>query len=527
MKTRILAALCAVLLLVLAACQSSAPGKGKIIRCDIPDEVTTLDPQFASSAAERLIIANIYEGLLTRGENGELVAGVAESYDISDDGLNLNFHLRSDAKWKNGQPVTADDFVYAFRRMFAPNSSSPFAKDYIAILNSDDVAEGKSPPSSLGVAAKSSTELEITLSHPSPFFPDVLAETPAVPCNEAFFVEARGRYGLDKDFINANGPFYLERWDNETSIRLLANAHYASSRPVSSGGVSLYVNVEETPLSRLLDGSSDVAEVSYEDSEKLKQEGYTIANFNSKVWCIAFNLNSEIWGNPLLRQGLAQTIEPQLLREQMPQKLVSTPFLVTPEVTLAGKKYRDIVKATSLGFDPEQGLRLFEMGISALSIDNLSNSSFLVPNSPEHLLAMGMVQQSWQKYLPAYINLSQAPIEDVQKRFATENYDMTLVSLGSTTSSASNTLEMFRTNSPNNHFGYSNALFDALLDTIGDASTIDEAADAYARAESMLLQDAVIIPLYLETTAFAAAPKVSGINPTPFLSELNFKYVEK
>lgn len=514
-------------LLLLSACQQQAPGKGKIIRYDLPYPVLNLDPQLATDPYSRMIISNIYEGLMTRDENGELTLGVAESFTLSSDKKTYSFILRKDAEWKDGNHVTAHDFVFTFRRMFMPGSPSPFAHDYIAIENAEELMADTVLPTALGVVAKSDHELEIKLEHPSPFFPALLAETPAMPCNQEIFDNAWGRYGLEKDLVASNGPFYLNRWDNETTIRLLPNPDYDSSRPAYAGGVYFRVEPEQSPMARLLDGSSDVAELSYDDAEKIRAQGYNLIEFQDTVWCIVFNQKSVLWGNPLLRQGLAYAVERNLLTENLPKKLTSTNLLVPPSSTLADRGYRDAVAASPISFDPVQGRKLFEMGMSALSIDSVTNAAFYVPDSSEHMLAMSVVQQSWQKHLSAYLNITSVPLEDIERRFLTGEYDIMLVPVTFDMPFAADFLASFKSGSKYNHMGYLNELYDLRVSEIARAESIEEAGAVCATAESMLLQDAVAIPVYFETSVFATIPSLKGIEATPYPSNLHFKYIEK
>lgn len=517
---------CVITVFLLSGCSMNLSGKKKPVRYDIPEAILSLDPQFASAPSARMIIANIHEGLMVYGENGELEPGVAESCEISPDGKKLTFKLRDDAFWEDGSPVTADDFVFAFQRMFTPGSPSPYAGDYVAIENADKILERTRGLSSLGVEAKSKKELEIRLRHPSPFFPGLLAETPAMPCNEQFFNESRGRYGIDINYLNSNGPFKVDRWDNEAYIYLRPNEKYSSPKPALSGGVNLNISAEDT-VARLQSGAADIAEVSFDDVEKLKSQGYATTEYVSTVWCIVFNQNSPVWGNPLLRQGLSHTIEQRLLGTKLPKKFSPTDLFIPPSAMLADSNYRENADVSPAGFGPEQGRRLFEMGLSALSIDNISDTVFYVPDSAEHLLAMGMVQQSWQKYLSAYVNVEPVAPEQIEQNFLTGDYEMMLFPFYAETPRAETILSALGSDSPANRLGYSNALYDSLLKGVMDASSLKAAAEACGRAETMLLQDAVIIPVYVETTSLAVASGVQGINATPYPARLSFKYADK
>lgn len=492
---------------------------GKIIRYELSGGIANLDPQFATDADARMIILNIYEGLVAHGPDGGVLPGVAESWDISPDGLKYTFKLRENALWSDGKPVTAADFVFAFFRLFSPGGASPFAQDYDMIENAAEILAGQALLSRLGVRAVSETELEIRLARPSPFFLERLAETPAMPCNKEVFGESRGRYGLEAQFVISNGVFYLERWDNEKYIYLRPNDLYTPEKAAAPAGVNLYIG-RENP-------ASDYAEVPYETAIQLQTQDYTVESYEKTVWCVVFNENSPVWGSPLLRQGLAAAVDPEMLAEMLPQKFTPTSLLVPPACTLAGQSYRALADASPVSFDSARGQYLFKMGLETLVLGRLPPTVFYVPDSADHLLAMGMVQQSWQKHLSAYVNIEPAALSDIKRRYETGDYDILLLPITSVTPRAESVLQMFASGSRENHTGYNSDLFDRRLSDAESEKTLVGAAKYYALAESLLLSDAVVIPVYTETSAFAAASGISGITGAPYVSRLVFRNAGK
>ena len=167
--------------ILLALFLSLLPGCGKgeknlNIRMDLQQEVTSLDPQFSTSWESQVVMLNLFEGLLIRGGDGELSPGAASDYTVSSDGLTYTFHLRRDGVWDDGDPadgveptpVTAQDFVFSFWRIFDPEVPSPWAGDFQAIRNSQEVMAGELPKTQLGVWAIGEYTLVIQLSEPSP-----------------------------------------------------------------------------------------------------------------------------------------------------------------------------------------------------------------------------------------------------------------------------------------------------------------------------------------------------------------------
>ena len=214
---------------------------------DLSRRVTSLDPQFSTSWESQVVMLNLFEGLLLRQGNGELIPGAAESYQVSADGLTYTFQLRRDGVWNDGSlrngidptPVTAKDFVFSFHRIFDPEVPSPWAGDFQAIQNSQEVLSGELPKSQLGVRAVGDYTLIITLSEPSSILLEQLAGPGALPCNEEFFLSTWARYGQGIGQILGNGPFRLSSWDQEALV-LAPSSFYSGEQEVLCPSVILY-----------------------------------------------------------------------------------------------------------------------------------------------------------------------------------------------------------------------------------------------------------------------------------------------
>lgn len=177
--------LCFGLLFPLAGCGKSSA----LLRYDISAAPQNLDPQFATGAVEQMIIQNICEGLVRQLPNGEIVPALAESYAISESGLQYTFILK-EAQWENGAPVTAEDFVFAFQRMFNSVSRSPYAEQYASISGARQIMEAGAAASSLGVSAKDSRTLVFTLAQEDPFFWSSCATRRPCPATGNFLKKA-------------------------------------------------------------------------------------------------------------------------------------------------------------------------------------------------------------------------------------------------------------------------------------------------------------------------------------------------
>jgi oligopeptide transport system substrate-binding protein len=470
-----------------------------------------------------MILSNIGEGLLVRDPDGVLSPGAASQYTMSPDGKTYTFHLRPEARWagEKAAPVTAGDFVFAFQRIFSSGSASPYAGEYLLIENAEAVLAGELPAASLGIRAVDEYTLTITLSHPSELFPERLAATPAMPCNEAVFREARGRYGLEKQFIGATGPFYVDAW-SETQINLRPNGGYVSD-VTAAGGVNLTI-ARENAADRFFAGNTDILRLGFEQLEQAQTGEYTLSSYDKTTWCIVFNQEDRVWGNPLLRQSLAHALDHAYFADHMEPNLTPTSLLIPPAIRLLEKPYRDYAAdASPLTLDPNAARRLYALGLEALDLDALPTTYLYAPDIDGHPLNMNLVQQGWQKELAAYITIRQAPVEELERRFAEGDYDLLLLPFSPADYRIETLLSAFTSASSQNHFGYHNPRYDELLAEALDQTTAEAAAFRFSLAEKILLSDAVIIPVYNETATYAMGKGVEGIDIQPFGDQYFFR----
>lgn len=515
----------ALLMAAVAALALPAGGCGVaddgIIRYDIGEPVKNLDPQFATDTTARMIIFNIYEGLVVQDAQGAIHPGVAARYEVSADGLHYTFHLREDARWSDGAPLTADDFLFAFERLFYADAPSPFASSYMSIKNAEQMLRENAALSTLGISAPDEQTVVFELVRPDPFFLEALSATAAMPCNRKAFDNARGRYGLEPQYVYENGPFYLEKWDNSKYLLLRNNDQYASDTPVAANGVNLYIG-RENALAQFTDGKTDLAMLPYENTAAVRDR-VVLESFDKTTWALVFNQNDPVLGDPLIRQALIQAVDHELLGEYLPPNFTPSAVFVPPAMQVLGQSFRAAASAESpLPFDTMRAQYLYELGLSSLEIDALPQITVLVPEDDTHMLCAGQMQQSWQKHLGAYINVEAATAAQITQRFRDGNYQILLMPFSPAGGQVGSLLGVFHSASSQNYTGYQNPRYDALLSQAAGTSAA-AIVDAYRRAEIMLLSDAVVMPLYFETTTYAISQKVQGIEIAPFAGRIYFK----
>ncbi len=303
--------LCLVLLLgILCGCGENY--KEAIIYFELLQQPETLDPQIASSDSELLITRNIYEGLLREDKNGEIVCGVSESYTYEN--LVYTFKLKDDAFWSNGDKVTAFDFEYAFRRAVDPKIKAPFASRLFAITNAEAIASGGADVSSLGVKALDDTTLTITMCREDSDFLKTLTTSVCMPCNEAFFEESIGKYGLDAKCIISNGSYRLTKWNKEEfGIRIYNNEEYKGIAPAQNAAVFISCIDDEKQIARLGSGS-DMAFIDGGELEAAQNAGHTTQSVQNICWLMAISRSY----NVEVRRAFVSAFDNSIYQKSLP-----------------------------------------------------------------------------------------------------------------------------------------------------------------------------------------------------------------
>ncbi len=369
---------------------------------ELPALPSTLDPQVAESTSELLIVKNIYEGLMRKDKDGKVVCGVADSFEKS--GKTYIFNIRDDAKWSNGDDVTADDFVFSLKRALDPNTKAPFATRLYCIKNAVSVHTGKLDSKNLGVTAKNKKTLEIELDYEDENFLENLTTSVALPCNRNFFNESSGKYGLFKDNIISNGSYRLTKWNKEVfGIRLYKNEEYTGKFEAKNAAVFLTCNNDETVTEKLKKNSIDLAFIDAAYDTEMKQSGFKTVNCQNICWVMTF-------GNDFsydLRHSFIKLIGNEVYGENLPSGYSFAtslfPSIFNENVENAGVTL----------YDPEGAKALYKNEIAKLEDKKFPTdvTLYYYDNGFMKPIVTDIVGH-WQNRLSAFINIEQVSSED-------------------------------------------------------------------------------------------------------------------
>ncbi len=278
--------LCVALMLpVFSGCKSTDEA---YIYFELSEKPSKLDPQTAQTDAELMIVKNSFEGLLRKNSKGEIVCGAASDY--SKNGLVYTFTIRDDAKWSNGEKLTAYDFEFGLKRAVNPDTKAPFVSRLFSIKGAKQINDSKANLDALGVDAVDEKTLKITLNREDSHFENTLTTSVAMPCNEEFFNNSAGKYGLLAENIISNGSYSLTTWQKEPfGIRLYKNEEYNGKFNAKNAAIFFTCDKDETPYQRIEKNSVDMAFIESVEYSKAEKAGLKVKSFENICWVMTMS----------------------------------------------------------------------------------------------------------------------------------------------------------------------------------------------------------------------------------------------
>lgn len=497
----------------------------------IESDPMCLDPQVADSKEAKLMIANCFEGLVRLDKDYKIIPGVAESWEISKDGLTYTFNLRKNTHWKllnsfeevlpegykdtYRTQVIAADFVYGISRALDPATQAGDAEKLFSIKNASAVNSGKQPTSALGITAKDDLTLVITLERADPDFLRILTLPVAMPCHEDFFKATHAKYCLDLKYTFCNGPFYLSRWAEDNTLSMYKNDEYKGSVKVNPDELYFYVNTEESSVvkkirQRTYDCAfiSEAAKNELSDSDKISN--YSIQN---TVYGLCFNCTDSVLSNEDMRRALAMVTKTAELTANYDNSF--TKGIVPDCVRYGENSYREAAgNVSGIAYNEQQALTLWKKGLKKLDI---STAEVIVTCTEENAHLMQQTVQNWQRVFSTSIlaKVEVKTADQISTMIYNTSYQVLYHKISTDSSTVTDTLKKFMSDSSSNFFGFADKNYDSIVNSVISAYSGAAKLSGCISAEKYILDKAVFLPM-LGGSSYAVVNKgVDGLYFSP------------
>lgn len=512
----------------LCACGGSSED---ILILPIESDPICLDPQVADSKEAKLMIANCFEGLVRLDKDYKIIPGVAESWEISKDGLTYTFKLRKDTHWKllnsfedvlpegykdtYRTQVIAADFVYGISRALDPATQAGDAEKLFSIKNASAVNSGKQPTSALGISAQDDSTLVITLEREDPDFLRILTLPVAMPCHEDFFKATHAKYCLDLKYTFCNGPFYLSRWAEDNTLSMYKNDKYKGNVKVNPDELYFYVNTDEASVvkkirQRTYDCAflSEAAKNELSDNDKLSN--YSTENM---IYGLCFNCSDSVLSDEDMRRALAMVTKTSELTANSDNAF--TKGIVPDCVRYGENSYREAAgNVSGIAYNEQQALTLWKKGLKKLDI---TTAEVVITCAEENAPLMQQTIQNWQRVFSTSIlaKVEVKTAEQISTMIYNTSYQVLYHKITTDSSTVTDTLKKFTSDSSSNIFGFADKNYDKTVNSI--ISTYSGAAklNGCVNAEKYILDKAVFLPM-LGGSSYAVVNKgVDGLYFAP------------
>lgn len=469
-----------------------------------------LDPQLATTTNALSVNLALWEGLVAPGPDLAVRPGVAERWEISDDGLTYTFHLRDNARWSNGKPITAEDFRYAWQRLLTPAVAAGNAAMLHVIAGAEAFHAGETNDfSTVGVTAPDARTLVVRLAHPTPYLLELLMHPSFAPLPQAV-VSASGEAFARQDAwarpgkIVSNGPFMLSEWRHNERLSVVRNPHYWNHEQVKLNGVRFFPITDLTAEERaFLAGQLHVTEAlpprRVPHYRKTQPEVLRVDPYLGTYYYL-LNHNVKPLDDVRVRQALSAAIDRESIADlilqggQQPAYQFTPPsFFEHPAPTLPVDEGRRLL--AEAGFPDGQGFPVLELVYNA---------------SEAHQRIAESIQNMWQRAYGIEVRLSSMELKTYLERRRLGDFAIARAVWIGDYLDPQTFLELWTHDHSNNYSHWSSPAYDAAIAQAQAERDPDARRAAFVRAETILQEQAVILPIYHYTTAYLLRPEVQG-----------------
>ncbi len=496
---------------------AQASGTQEITVNALQGEPDNLDPNRSNFATEAAVIRQVFEPLLVFDKDLKPSPGAASSYDISADGKTYTFHLRQGSKWSDGQPVTAKDFVYSFKRILDPATAADYATFLTdaGIVGAADFNSKKGTADQVGVRAVDDNTLEIQLQAPIGYFPNIVALWVVAPLRQDIIEKAGDGWAQDPSTYIGNGAFKMSEWVHQDHITLVPNPNYAGTRPTLQKVTLLMVTSNEADYAAYRNNERDWTLVPDADVQavrndpQLSKEAHEYTELTT-FWLVMNNAKTPL-DKPLVRKAFAKAIDRQALIRDIASGVGKPATSMIPpgmpgyqadlgkDIDFDPTAAKDMLKQAGFA-DPAQFPQLhFKFGTTSA---NQARAEF--------------IQAQLKQNLGVDIVLDSMESKAYQAAYKAKDYDLAWTGWGADYPDPQNFMTgLFGCNASNNKYNYCNKEFDAAA-AKGDTGTdLAQRLQAYAQAQGILVSDTPVAPLYYRGRMVLVKPWVQNMVITP------------
>ncbi|WP_367988699.1 ABC transporter substrate-binding protein [Vibrio sp. NTOU-M3] len=475
-------------------------------------EVATIDPHKSQGVSESHVIRDLLEGLVNQDAEGNTIPGIAESWETADN-KTFTFHLRKDAIWSNGDPVTAKDFVYSWQRAVDPATASPYSwyMEYTKMKNAKDIVAGKKDKSTLGVKAVDDYTLVVELETAVPYFVMMTGHTTTKPVHQATVEKFGDQWTKPENFVG-NGAYVVDNWVVNERLVLKRNEKYwDNDKTVLNKVTFLPIENQVAEMNRFLAGEIDATyEIPNEHFRRLKKEHAESLSITGNLctYYYIFNTKKKPFDDVRVRKAISYAIDRNIVTDAILGQGQKPAYFLTPEITANfNPETPEYGKMTQKERNAEAARLLEEAGFGK---DNPLKFTLLYNTSENHKKIAVALGSMWKKTLGLDVTLENQEWKTYLSTKDSGNFEVSRAGWCGDYNEASSFLTLMKSTNTTGGIHYDSKEYDAIMEKALSSTSEAERTALYLDAEKLLAKDMPIAPIYQYVKTRLLSPKVGG-----------------
>ena len=494
---------------------SAVDVEGNSISILIREEPPQLDSSRATDAVSGMVLGHVMEGLVRMGMDGRLEGAVAKDWEVTP--TTATFWLRNDAKWSDGRPVTAADFIFSWQTALKPETGSEYAFLLFAIKNAEAINSGTLPSSALGLSAPDPNTLVIELERPVPFFDKMLVFPTFFPIRADFYAASKGRFGADADQLLYNGPFKITRWVHGSSMTFERNPHYWNQEQIHLDAIHVpYITSDATAsLNFFKDSKISMTGLQAENLTEAMRMGWQIRQHrDGTVFYIDFNFRE---GRATNNLNLRRAIQAALDMEELVYKVTKLPGY-EPGLSLfpgwlMGEKdlLRREYPPTKISPNAGSAQAYLQTALQELGLGEPPPLVLLSGDNPISSVQSEWVQQSLKRTLGISVKIDKQIFKQRLAKMTAGDFDMVLAGWGPDYNDPLTFGDLYASWNKNNRGEYNSLELDGLIDTAQNQLEPAARMRAFGDIQQHLIENAVLLPMYERGVTYVVDPRIKQL----------------
>ena len=473
------------------------------------------------------------ETLTRQAKDGKSMPGVAKTWEHNQDSTVWTFHLRDNAKWSNGDPITAQNFKDGWVRALNPKTASKYADKLFYIKNAKEFNSGKiKNPDELGIKVVDNYTLVVTLNDPLPYFDSIVRIQTYAPLNKAFYDKVKDKYMTSKETSISSGVYKIKEWTRDSQIVFEKNENYWNKDSIKLEGVKVvFINDPNGSLNAFKNDEIDSTNISIEQAKEFKDDKRKILTDDGSVWYMTYNMKNKVLANKKIRQALSLAVDREKLVSDVLSGTGKPAYTYTAKgVGIMGvqKDFSEEAGKVFPAFDAAKAKSLLAEGLKELNLQKLPTLEMIFNDSGNNKIISEYIQDQIHKNLGVDIKIQAMTFSERLARMEQRNYEIALAGYNGDFNDAITYLDRFVTKDGNNYSDYSNPEYDRLVKFVKSSGDQKARVASMIQMEKILADDMPVGILYYRQNTKLVNPRVHDIVFSPIGKDyvLDYTYIK-